>query len=202
MGNIKHAFVSGKADGGDASLVRPSNWNAAHEGAVEILDRDLTQIDVANDAVETSIYSFSIPAGALGATGGFRLTLGGDMLKNVAGTIIWRVKLGATTVLVSDASAPFISVDRHKWTLVILCLNSAVAAQKWNLRGQTVTNTASLAVHILSSGNISTLLDGYNVSTEDTSGALVLEVTIEWSAASASLSYRKEMALLELIPAA
>lgn len=30
MPNIKHQFVSGKADGGDATLIRPSNWNAEH----------------------------------------------------------------------------------------------------------------------------------------------------------------------------
>lgn len=29
---IKHAFTSGKADGGDATLVRPIDWNAAHVG--------------------------------------------------------------------------------------------------------------------------------------------------------------------------
>jgi hypothetical protein len=28
--NAKHAFVSAVSDGGDASLVRPSNWNAVH----------------------------------------------------------------------------------------------------------------------------------------------------------------------------
>lgn len=27
---ITHPFVSGKSDGADASLVRPSNWNANH----------------------------------------------------------------------------------------------------------------------------------------------------------------------------
>jgi len=27
---MKHGFVSAKSDGGDATLVRPSNWNAAH----------------------------------------------------------------------------------------------------------------------------------------------------------------------------
>ena len=27
---LKHAFVSGKTDGGDATLVQPSNWNASH----------------------------------------------------------------------------------------------------------------------------------------------------------------------------
>ena len=29
---IKHAFTSAKSDGGDATLVRPSDWNAAHTG--------------------------------------------------------------------------------------------------------------------------------------------------------------------------
>jgi hypothetical protein len=28
--SIKHAFTSAKGDGGDATLVRPSNWNASH----------------------------------------------------------------------------------------------------------------------------------------------------------------------------
>lgn len=30
MPNIKHAFTSAKTDGADATLVRPSNWNAEH----------------------------------------------------------------------------------------------------------------------------------------------------------------------------
>lgn len=28
--SLKHAFTSGKSDGGDATVVRPSNWNAEH----------------------------------------------------------------------------------------------------------------------------------------------------------------------------
>jgi hypothetical protein len=31
---VKHAFTSGKADGGDATLIRPSNWNADHIGGI------------------------------------------------------------------------------------------------------------------------------------------------------------------------
>ncbi len=30
MPNVKHSFTSGKADGGDTTLVQPSNWNAEH----------------------------------------------------------------------------------------------------------------------------------------------------------------------------
>lgn len=43
MPNIKHTFVSGKADGGDATLVRPSNWNAEH-----VVDQYLDIPDIAS----------------------------------------------------------------------------------------------------------------------------------------------------------
>lgn len=33
MPDVKHAYVSGIADGGDSTLVQPSNWNAAHPWA-------------------------------------------------------------------------------------------------------------------------------------------------------------------------
>ncbi len=201
MGNVKHAFTSAKADGGDASLVRPSNWNAAHTGAVEILDRDLTQIDVANDAAETSIYSFSVPAGALGTDGGFRLTLGGDSLRNAAGTLIIRIKLGATTVFTSDAFSSTNLADRYRWTLQVLCLNSAADAQKWNAWMNMIANVANLSVRV-GANTQKVLLEGQASSGEDTAGALVLDITADFSVASASLSFRKEMALLELIPAA
>lgn len=56
---VTHAFVSGKTDDSDASLVRPSNWNADHT---------ITGIDAA-----TSIWwhEYFIPAGAFapGASG-------------------------------------------------------------------------------------------------------------------------------------
>lgn len=34
---INHAFTSGKSDGGDATLVRPSNWNEPHVGGGLVL---------------------------------------------------------------------------------------------------------------------------------------------------------------------
>ncbi len=32
---VTHIFVSAKSDGGDATLVRPSNWNASHTGTID-----------------------------------------------------------------------------------------------------------------------------------------------------------------------
>lgn len=37
--SVKHSFVSGKADGVDATLVRPSNWNEAHVLRTELTNK-------------------------------------------------------------------------------------------------------------------------------------------------------------------
>ena len=43
MPNVKHAFSSAKTDGGDATLVQPSNWNAEH-----VVDQYIDYPDQAN----------------------------------------------------------------------------------------------------------------------------------------------------------
>lgn len=39
MAAIKHAFTNAKSDGGDATVARPSDWNAGHIGSPMPLDR-------------------------------------------------------------------------------------------------------------------------------------------------------------------
>jgi hypothetical protein len=41
-----HPFVSGIADGGDATLVRPSNWNAAHTVTEVLVSSNMTPASV------------------------------------------------------------------------------------------------------------------------------------------------------------
>ena len=36
MAQVRHAFESAKGDGGDSTLVQPSNWNEDHEGIVSV----------------------------------------------------------------------------------------------------------------------------------------------------------------------
>src|SRR3990172_8306501 len=120
---VKHAFTSPKADGGDATLVRPSNWNAEHIGG-SILNRDLSQISVTNNAVETSIYSFAIPANKMGSDGGVRLVISGTILVNVAGTFVIRVKLGATTFFVSGSIDLSDASQTYKFWVELILMNS------------------------------------------------------------------------------
>src|SRR6185437_14624248 len=45
MAGVTHTFVSGVADGADTTLVRPSNWNAAHTIAWSTASLDFTNGD-------------------------------------------------------------------------------------------------------------------------------------------------------------
>ncbi len=168
---------------------------------LRILDRNLNTVDVQNTAAEAPIYSFSIPAGILGATGGVRLSLGGDMLKNAGGTLTLRIKLGATTVFTSTSVELITSAERYKWSWDIWFLNVSASSQKWSAKLLAVAVTDNLAMQ-----GLNTLYGiaaaGQATSSEDTSAAKNLQATIKWSSASTLLSFRKEMALLELLPAA
>lgn len=56
---MKHSFSSGKADGGDATLVRPSNWNAFHILDVQAFSGNTT-LDATHDVVEVTTGSSTI----------------------------------------------------------------------------------------------------------------------------------------------
>ena len=43
---VKHLFVSAKADGPDATLVRPSNWNADHDFGLDLVNRTGVSLQV------------------------------------------------------------------------------------------------------------------------------------------------------------
>jgi microcystin-dependent protein len=67
---IKHAFVSAKGDGGDATLVRPSNWNAAHSTSMasgQLIGR-LTAGIGAFEEIPISAYMATLLASADAAT--------------------------------------------------------------------------------------------------------------------------------------
>lgn len=74
---IKHKFTSAKDDGGDATLVRPSNWNDDHEGLETVLksadesvnnsetlqnDDELLLAIGANEKWEVTFYILAISA--------------------------------------------------------------------------------------------------------------------------------------------
>ena len=171
---------------------------------LRILDRDLATVDIVNNADPQTIYSYSIGAGVLGATGGVRLKLSGDYLNNTGGgnTLVIRIKLGATTVFTSNAFNMDTGVSRRHWVLQISCDNATASGQSWDVFFFMSSQAAVLFVvegtglHDVARGA------GTAISTEDTSAARTIEVTVEHGVAHALLSMRKKKALLKKLPAA
>ncbi len=170
---------------------------------IQILDRDTSEQDVVSTVAETSIYSYSIPADLLGATGGVRLTLSGDFLDNTAGIdpVRLRAKLGATTVF--DTSPNNIAVDsnRRKWTWEIWFLNGSTSTQRWGTRfGLGIPNAAVFLVYLVTHASGAHGGEGNAASSEDTTADRTLDITITLGENSANMSFRKYFALLELLP--
>lgn len=66
---ISHSFVSGKADGGDATLVKPSDWNAAEVTSMatgKLLGRTTAGTGAFEEITPSSDLTFT--AGVLGLT--------------------------------------------------------------------------------------------------------------------------------------
>lgn len=169
-----------------------------------LLDSDSLAVNVESTTTETAIYSGTVAANIMGTEGGVELNVFGDMLKNAAGTLTWKVKLGATTVLTSNARTwDSIATERYKWALRVMVVNAgATNSQKvgatflLDQAGTSITfpmNRQSDAPALNGQGT------GYGTAAEDSTAALAFVVTVQWSASSASLSLRKELALLERI---
>ena len=96
---IKHAFTSAVADGGDATQVRPSNWNADHTGIVycrKAADQsfstttfnDSTNMALAVPGAGTYAFEFFVFFTTNATTVGIRLSVNGP----AASAIRWGVQ--------------------------------------------------------------------------------------------------------------
>jgi hypothetical protein len=96
-----------------------------------IYDRSVSAA-TANSSTETTLYTYTIPAGDLGATGGVKLSMGGTLKKDDAGTMTLRVKLGGTEILNTGAHTLYSSQNTQAWNLNLLMLNAGSAtSQRW-----------------------------------------------------------------------
>lgn len=171
--------------------------------AVTVLNRNLATVDVVNTALETSIYSFTIPAGELGTTGGVLLILSGTYLNNTAAasSITIRVKLGATTVMTSNAWSTGTATLRHKWSWMFWFMNNgSTISQKWGALLATPVTGVTNALAIGADNDRIGTADA--ISAEETALDRVFDITIQHATANSLISLKKEIAILQKLPAA
>ena len=168
--------------------VRDNELALYHPLALETADRD-----VASTASELSLWSttaggVTVPANAMGTNGAIRVHFVGDYLwnNNAADTVTVRVKFGGSTVLSawSDVmSGGSLSASRFAWDLAVcVCNRGATNAQVV----QSVMNV-DIGVNVYDTGTRVRIA----TSAVNTTVAQTLDVTAQWSAASAGNSIKK-----------
>ncbi len=111
---ITHPFVSGIADGLDTSLVRPSNWNAAHElaGEIPVANGGTGAATAANARTALDVYSKAESAALLGLPPSFG---GAYEFNEVGSALVLSSKLVVYKHITSQAGtlkgAPYITFD-------------------------------------------------------------------------------------------
>lgn len=98
---IKHAFTSGKADGGDATLVQPSNWNANHT-----IDSEVTFPAIASPATPAA-GNFNFFGKTLGNTRVMPASVGPSGMDYTLQPSQWRQKVGMFNVSTAAVSGVF-----------------------------------------------------------------------------------------------
>lgn len=161
--------------------------------AAGLYDRANSDTTVGNTTTETTLYSKSVTANDLAATGGLRLTMTGTWLNNSGSgkTLTLRVKFGATTIF-SYGFTLSSNSSTGRFEIGVTLFNTATNAQ-----------VANIVAQYFRGGGSTTLVDGYRNKTtaaEDTTASKTLSVTVQWDAAHANATTTKEMAFLEILP--
>ena len=164
--------------------------------------RTASLLDVVNSVAETSLFSFSVPANALGTNRMLRLTLFGDYLNNSGATrtVTFKAKYGATTLFNDATLALAASASRRPFRFELQLANQgATNAQvlsgliSLGLAGGTTSGLGDLSALPALMNHI------FGASVEDSTAAKTLDVTATHSAANASISIRRQYACLELV---
>lgn len=188
-----------------------ANWRevarsvtAAAVDSVDVLNRDAVVSDVASSTAETTVYSYTIPAGTFGATGAVRLSLLADYLNNSGGaaTVTVKVKLGATTVFNGGMSASSNSNrSGHVLDVVIAACNATNAQRsygRWSAPEGSENNNAGVASAVGTSTH-KVMEASHGAIAEDSTASLTLQVTVQHTVSHANISFRCHNALLEVL---
>lgn len=158
------------------------------------IDTTTADNDVNTTALETTLYSVTIPANSLGSTGVAMMLVRGDYLynNNTANTLQIRCKFGGTTIIDSGAVAGIntLSASRFGWGLLLHLAN----------RGATNAQLMSADFNYARTNTIINPGGGYfggfqnATSAIDTTVDQTLLISIQWGTSSANNSWRRRWA--------
>lgn len=164
------------------------------------IDRSNVVVDIANNATEssledgaahTALTGWTIPANVMGASRGIRVTITGDALYNNSDSDNCVARLYVANTLLATISDMFgpgsPSAAREGWRIV---------AEVWNLAANSQIATINYSNN---ARLLNTIVTSVTLGTADTTASWLLDITGDWSAASANNSLRRRHCVLELI---
>lgn len=173
-----------------------------YEAPAMLYDKVVTELDIVSDNTEQTIYTKSIGARDLGLGGILRLTIVGDYFNNSGGTrtLHVKVKFGSTTLYDDTTISIAAAAERYPVFWQIYLLNRGDAASQW-LGGLLMIGNrpATTGIGELATDEIAANAPIGGTATEDTTSAKTFSVTVTHSASNASLSFRREVAILEMM---
>ena len=176
------------------------------QDAVYVLDRETTAQAVNTTTAETTVFTKQIDASLLGTNRLLRFTMTFDYLFNSGTnpTATIRVKLGATTLYAGTTNASVTNSGTRRPGYITLMLNNQNSASVqsmggiyfYNTTGATTTGLGDIADDEMDSGGFGSIAGS---ATESTSANKDFVVTIQLSASSSTIEFRKNGAVLELL---
>ena len=203
---VTHAFVSSVSDGGDTSLIRPSDWNAAHvvTDIVQVLNR-WGEVSITNDATAQTLFSFSVPGGTLGTDKMLRLTWYARVQNNTgtAYAHTYRLSYGGTAAITAATATTATSTAWRvlKGEILFAAGNSASAqnavfTELISATTNMTTGEGELGANMTYLRAVSTAAGGIAV---DSTADRTLLLTLQLGAASTAYTYTVKYAKLELV---
>ncbi len=169
---------------------------------VTVLDTDVTVTDVVNTTTPTTAYTFSVPGNTLGSTRGLRLTGIYNVANNSGGSrsLTLTIDFGGSTVVSGSVAFGNVgSANRYfgKFTLDLRNQNSASAQRAGFAMTHSVGATDANGA-FFDGGNF-VWAGGHRALTVNTTSSQSVTVSAAWDAADASVSFRLENTVLELV---
>lgn len=188
---------------GDATGLAPTTTAAD-------ITSSTSEMSMRTAGVAGNTTGWLIPAGLIGTNRMVKLTAMGDYLWNASNTLRLRVYLrdgaGSNTLLFDDTTGiPNLGANRQPWLMELNV--AALGASSQLLTGWIMTPNANVAAPTSGIGladvgpygeGLRSIFADDAASAVDMSAARYLDVTVTWSASSASLSWRLKYATLQV----
>lgn len=183
----------------------PEFYTEAWTQFVGVLDRQVTQLNIASSSSLTTFYTFSVPANVMDTQKMLRLRLFGDYLANSgSSTLRVQVVFGGTTMYDETSTGMTANANRKPFDFEFLLANQNSASVQvlggtigCGISGGATTGLGGMNTVITNATGFSTPVFG--TAAVNTGSAQTLTVSTQHSVNNANVSIRRQFAILEVL---